>query len=461
MRRQLKYGYYSDSFDRFGDDLCQLIISYLPIRYKISFECVSKQWKGLIFNKQQNLSINTILIENILFNAIKIPKALQNDEQFLEVLFKKFKFIKEIEINFCINDNIIEALIKNCHFLERLILRGEIKENKLIEFIERCGDRLKFITKLVNEKEDKISLSCVSPNLKTILCEENTFFAENHFPKLEEISVTNVYFLNNFDSFADLYYKQIRKLRIILWIEALNLNLTAELTQISHFLKLEKLDLIINGFETNEKILGKELILIGKKCINLRSFRIESKYLFKLNVFEIFEEFQRIEKLYIVLKETNCANLGSVESLKNCKNLIHLELGISALKDKHLENIHSILPNLKSFKSIYSTPGITDKTLINLSKLKNIVLLKLFTGFYNPIVFTYLIESCPKLQSISTFLCRFSDELVEALIVKAFKNPKTYFKFNFIDSFNCQIYQKYTNDKTFPQNLAFNEYDYR
>ncbi len=60
--------------------------------------------------------------------------------------------------------------------------------------------------------------------------------------------------------------------------------------------------------------------------------------------------------------------------------------------NKHLENIHLFLTNLKSFKSIYSTPGITDKTLINLSKLKNIFLLKLFTGFYNPIVFTYLIN---------------------------------------------------------------------
>jgi hypothetical protein len=146
-----------------------------------------------------------------LFNAIKIPKFLQNDEEFLEVLFKKFKFIKEIEINFCINDYIIEALIKNCHILERLILRGEIKENKFIELIERCGYKLKFIDirKLVNEKEENISLSCLSPNLKTILRKENTFLAEiinflNHFPKLEEISVTNVYFLSNFDSFADL-----------------------------------------------------------------------------------------------------------------------------------------------------------------------------------------------------------------------------------------------------------------
>jgi hypothetical protein len=44
--------YSKDSFDRFGDDLCQLLLSYLSIEEKISFECVSKQWKELVFDKQ-------------------------------------------------------------------------------------------------------------------------------------------------------------------------------------------------------------------------------------------------------------------------------------------------------------------------------------------------------------------------------------------------------------------------
>jgi hypothetical protein len=79
--------------------------------------------------------------------------------------------------------------------------------------------------------------------------------------------------------------------------------------------------------------------------------------------------------------------------------------------DENLENIHLFLPNLKLFKSIYSTPGIADKTIINLSKLKNIVLLYFLNRFHNPIVLIYLIESCPKLQSISIFLSRISPEL--------------------------------------------------
>ena len=55
--------YYVNSFDRFGDDLCQLILTYLPLIQKIRFQCISKQWKSLIFNKQKILYLNNL--ENV------------------------------------------------------------------------------------------------------------------------------------------------------------------------------------------------------------------------------------------------------------------------------------------------------------------------------------------------------------------------------------------------------------
>ncbi len=45
--------YSKDSFDRFGDDLCQLLLSYLTINDKIKFECISKQWQTLVFKLSQ------------------------------------------------------------------------------------------------------------------------------------------------------------------------------------------------------------------------------------------------------------------------------------------------------------------------------------------------------------------------------------------------------------------------
>ncbi len=53
--KKTKCGFNSNSFKRFGDDLCELLLSYLSISDKIRFECVSKQWQRLVFNKQQKL----------------------------------------------------------------------------------------------------------------------------------------------------------------------------------------------------------------------------------------------------------------------------------------------------------------------------------------------------------------------------------------------------------------------
>ena len=44
--------YSRDSFDRFGDDLSELILSYLSLKDKFRYECVAKQWRRLVFTKK-------------------------------------------------------------------------------------------------------------------------------------------------------------------------------------------------------------------------------------------------------------------------------------------------------------------------------------------------------------------------------------------------------------------------
>ena len=44
--------YLKNSFDRLGDDLTELILQYLTFEDKVRLECVSKQWRRLVFNKQ-------------------------------------------------------------------------------------------------------------------------------------------------------------------------------------------------------------------------------------------------------------------------------------------------------------------------------------------------------------------------------------------------------------------------
>ena len=56
-KKSSRVKYPKNCFDRFGDDLTELIVSYLWFEDKVRLECVSKQWRRLVFNKQFELNI--------------------------------------------------------------------------------------------------------------------------------------------------------------------------------------------------------------------------------------------------------------------------------------------------------------------------------------------------------------------------------------------------------------------
>ncbi|XP_054157839.1 uncharacterized protein LOC128956180 [Oppia nitens] len=62
------------SFDRFGDDLTELLLSYLSFDEKIRHECVSKQWQRLVFQSHNYIEDNEIYVKNY----EKIMKKLLN-----------------------------------------------------------------------------------------------------------------------------------------------------------------------------------------------------------------------------------------------------------------------------------------------------------------------------------------------------------------------------------------------
>ena len=107
-----------DSFDRFGDDLCEVLLSYLTLSDCFRFECVSKQFKALLFNRQTKLVINkyteadkSVLNELITYRWGQ-PCIYSTS---LECVLKKCRFINEIEINCVdINDEILDIISDNC-----------------------------------------------------------------------------------------------------------------------------------------------------------------------------------------------------------------------------------------------------------------------------------------------------------------------------------------------------------
>ncbi len=187
MSRKTRDGFYFNSLERFGDDLCEVLISYLSISDKIRLECVSKQWKSLIYNKQK-------LIINCNGNkkdVIDLPTNISTDKTLFEKMLQKFRFIEEILILKPRNNKLFEALIDNCDHLKKITSSEDISDVQEMEkFGTKFGQRLKCILMNSLEAED-MKIFRLTPNLETIHCLLNNnlgLINKCLFSKLKEVS---------------------------------------------------------------------------------------------------------------------------------------------------------------------------------------------------------------------------------------------------------------------------------
>ena len=130
------------SFDRFGDDLSELIVSYLTIEDKFRFECLSKQWRRLVFNKQYVWKISRndkSLAKSLLDNNYKVKN--QSFEKCLRKLWALF----DIEINVITDGEVLRIIAENCHHLRRLdiALNDVISDESIEYFGQKCGQNIK------------------------------------------------------------------------------------------------------------------------------------------------------------------------------------------------------------------------------------------------------------------------------------------------------------------------------
>ncbi|CAG2174818.1 unnamed protein product, partial [Oppiella nova] len=113
--------YSKDSFDRFGDDLCEEILSYLSLKDGFRYECLSKQWRRSIHQKRHNLVINTWLIDNM-DHYIDVELM---DSQTFELVLKKLPNITRIEITVksSATERVFEVLMKSYKHLKTIHVR--------------------------------------------------------------------------------------------------------------------------------------------------------------------------------------------------------------------------------------------------------------------------------------------------------------------------------------------------
>ena len=118
--------YSKDSFDRFGDDLCQYLLSFLSFCDTFRCECVSKQFKRLVFNTLTEL--NREIISDIF-------DKYWCDLTAFELILKKCPNIQYINLNYRINNSMFSLIIKHCNHLNAIYIHYYF--NASVEMIEK------------------------------------------------------------------------------------------------------------------------------------------------------------------------------------------------------------------------------------------------------------------------------------------------------------------------------------
>ena len=306
--------YPKDSFDRFGDDLIELVLSYISFEDSFQYKCVSKQWKRLVFNKQNKLIIDK-------YSKIKFIKHSNYENKFklIEDILKNFPNItsiclQEVHIfNVYIND-MFELIIKYCNKLSEIEFSITGLKSDLMEmFCKKFGSNLKTIRIYGSVK----SYGYIQESLK--LC-----------PNLSQLSVHK---LNDVFDGNRVLFKKLKSIdfeyisedttRIDKFIEC-NKN---SLQSIAITVKDKRADQSVVK-ERDLKVLFKSLEKVSElKVFSFKSFDINMLS----NTLKFINECKRLKRLSLDFKSKDIFVFTS-NQLKELKNLKHLTINISSLR---------------------------------------------------------------------------------------------------------------------------------
>ena len=472
------------SFDRFPEQLVIVLVSFLPIQYKLSFECLSKTIKKSIFVEQDVLVIN----KESQFLLVDVPYPDQQmmitfrpyiDCDILAQILRKFKFLTKIEISDCIDfDSYLLITIANyCTKLThlRLVCRSpehtySLTNESIVYFGLKCGPNLLSLSFSSSFSDENIklllhftpklqSLNCHS--LNTILPEAQCCYKLDHLKKVNFANSNR----NEVIRFQDIYCNTITKIC---------LHTDESLGGFNRFHKLEVLYLNLqmkgNGF------FYPALNLIAISCPLLKDLRIIGEIgSTKNRLFPEFGKFNNLEILGIKMieDESVVSDYGSIEDLKGLTKLRHLAIDLNCMSDQTFDNISQHLPQLVSI-SINSGTHLTDKTLGFLAQLKSLQALKIFCGAEQGVTtFTdsgieRLLKKSHKFKSLELH-CVSDDPkhnpmdvtllTVREFAVKAVRNPKIGYRLIYDWGYDWQAINYIIHYKILPDNLTITRYE--
>ena len=383
---EVKREYSKSSFDRFGDDLAEQILSYLWIKDKFRFECLSKRIQSLIYNKQTKLIITYDNFVSDKKSREMIPfKYMANVNQ-IESVFTKLQALTDIKMSKCHDtslllflDYTVTLLAHNCQHLNSLIIRHInlriVSEETIDYFGERCGERIKVLRIDWNSSYNCIDRMLSSmPNLERLTTfSMSSILNGRHKGKIFNTSNQRATKLPKlkyarFKYFPEEYeLKQFADEYAHIGV-ALRLDCDFILKDVS-FDRLTSLQYLTADLDHNEP---RAIQRMAIHCRHLRCLKMNINLNNAMDGFlRVIGQLRLLKRLMLRIvskrKPYEQNNYGSVADLRAITGLKRLSLFID-INDQTLVDIDKHLPQLESL-SFRIIERMNEKTLESISKL--------------------------------------------------------------------------------------------
>ncbi|XP_054159522.1 uncharacterized protein LOC128957734 [Oppia nitens] len=406
------------SFDRFGDDLSELMLSYLTFEDKLRHESVSKQWHQLIPQTVTDIRFDEKFLQ-ITDNSLtallsKCPNITSIDISLLD-------FTKDYTYSFSsINRylSILSLIIRYCPQLRHIYIDRNVGTNNLVslyDIIDELVPLFHRLNQLIPEYDRLFTV--FAEQLQTIQVKDQVFKLLNKvlikhlkkctnlstfsdsvpeiyrqltieplFKRLKklEINVLNKKMVNIFQDIVRLYGKQLTVLYVEIILDEISDHFKTIMTGLSQMSQLFDLNIKLNDIDnTDWTQLSQLLPPIGHNCYRLKRLTIcletnEIDDEIGSNLLKsIFDNFKQLKRLFLIEKSRNGIDLiGSDDNhqmMNGFKQLTHLSIiskKMSTTDHHFISNIVANCPRLQYLE--YTGYCIDSNGLQSLSQLPHL-----------------------------------------------------------------------------------------
>ena len=398
--------YRRDSFeDRFGDDLSELVLSFLDLEDKIRLQWVCPQFRRTIFGRVTELSVLPFLYhssDNRYFASADTSELSTYRSMKCVDLFRLVPVLTVAPNILFITglydldntEEVMEAVIDFCYKLRAIETDFQITNKTLAKFLKKFGPNMKKIIFCIPmERHEYIHILKACPNIEII---GRSYLMDS---KLDPLFDGEQLLVKNLKIFHFCSYQKAERIGIVLKNNRATLkSIGIMIWDSSHKLfkevwclsKLKKL--FINTLCNKEFV--ECITKLSTNCPNLKKMKVSmesstkespdwQKFFAAVNELTTLTSFRFHQSLYFHERCSNTYPLIS-ESLCDLKNLISLKIvgNCFAIDDLFFASIHLNLPKLqKIFLQCRHISKFTTRSVAKLRHLRSLILCQIIESY--------------------------------------------------------------------------------